>query len=244
LTDEQESKTIQLLKILQCPNDGSHLDSSLRCPQGHQFLDNSVFIDFLGEYRETKMGPLERLGSFYEDVWAPLGFLLSSGRTYSWMLRKSSFSSANTVLDIGTGTGIAFDFLKCDLCIGLDLSKELLQIAKRRRPGLKLLRADAQNIPLNDSTVEGVVFNLALHLVPNKEKAIYEVRRILRGGGKFSLTVLVANKGIGKVLGKVFKVTPLPSEYYVELVKSNGFRVVERDLNGGWLTLLSVKDNQ
>ncbi|GGT86565.1 hypothetical protein GCM10007116_00650 [Sulfodiicoccus acidiphilus] len=218
------------------------LNSKLRCPQGHQYTINNGFVDFLEG--QTKEGFLERIARIYEGLWAPLGFALSSRRSYEWMARKSIFSSGRIVLDVATGTGKSFDYVNCELCIGLDVSARLLAEAKKRRPHLQLIRADAMRIPLSDGSIDGVIFNLAFHLIPNKTKALEEVERVLKKGGRLTMTTLVSDTTLGKALGTLFHAEPLRTSELHELAKTVGLKVEHSEINGAWLTIQAIKDNR
>jgi SAM-dependent methyltransferase len=106
-----------------------------------------------------------------------------------------------TILDVGCGTGT----LTVQLArrapdarvIGLDGDPEILERARAKSQwanvGLELLEAMADEIPLDDASVECCVTTLVLHhLAPDaKARALAEMRRVLTPGGR----LLIADYG-------------------------------------------------
>ena len=59
-------------------------------------------------------------------------------------------------------------------------------------------RADATALPLEDRSVDVVISNGVLNLVPEKEKAFGEIRRVLRPGGRLQLADIVLDGELGE----------------------------------------------
>jgi ubiquinone/menaquinone biosynthesis C-methylase UbiE len=98
-----------------------------------------------------------------------------------------------TVLGFACGTG---NYLSKQIAeyqnyniswIGIDKSPEMLGKAKEKNLDANLLIGDACQIPLPDDSIDYVKIRLALHHFPDKEKAIREVRRILKRHGVLSI---------------------------------------------------------
>ena len=93
------------------------------------------------------------------------------------------------VLEIGIGSGLNLPFYPRDieLLLGLDPSRELLQIAKRHSVWVhfpvELSEGRAEDIPLGDAAVDHVVMSWTLCSVVDPLRALAEVRRVLRPGG-------------------------------------------------------------
>ena len=72
------------------------------------------------------------------------------GRHYQALLAKAYqfvVSSKLTVLELGCGQGDLLAALKPELGVGIDISFELLRMAKSRHPHFEFIQADAQFIP-------------------------------------------------------------------------------------------------
>jgi ubiquinone/menaquinone biosynthesis C-methylase UbiE len=93
------------------------------------------------------------------------------------------------VLEIGIGSGLNLPFYprELDLLLGLDPSRELLQMAKRHSSWLhfpvELSEGRAEDIPLDDGAVDHVVMSWTLCSVTHPTRALSEIRRVLRPGG-------------------------------------------------------------
>ena len=113
-----------------------------------------------------------------------------------------------TVLDIGCGAGT--DLLLAarkvgpgGRAIGVDMTEAMRDLARvsAAAAGLtnvEVYRADATALPLPDVSVDVVISNGVLNLVPEKEKAFIEIRRVLRPGGRLQLADIVLDAELGE----------------------------------------------
>src|SRR5262249_49899416 len=94
-------------------------------------------------------------------------------------------------LDLCCGQGNVATALAARGCIvtGADFSPAMLALARRRLEGAVFVEADAQDLPFGDGTFDAVVSNFGINHVPVPERALAEVRRVLRKGGRFGMTV-------------------------------------------------------
>jgi len=222
--------------------DGGSLSNSLRCSMGHQFVEREGIIDFSGQ-REGRSF-LELIAPIYESIWAPVGFLLTSGRTYESVLKEvASHVSGEVLVDLGTGTGRLFDFALCDLCVGVDLSLRYLRILRERRGKVVPLRVDLERkTPLADETADGLSSTLVLHLLGDKAAAVKEISRILKKGGKFGGVILSSSKSaMARLLSKAWKVELLPPSHYISLLEYSGVTVTEFREMGAWVIVKGEK---
>jgi SAM-dependent methyltransferase len=101
-----------------------------------------------------------------------------------------------TVLDVGCGPGpltasLAEAVGSDGLVLGVDVSEPMLRRAVRTEAGPQagFLRADAQNLPLRDETVDAVISIAVLQLIPDPAAALAQMHRVLRPGGRLALLV-------------------------------------------------------
>lgn len=108
-------------------------------------------------------------------------------------------------LEVGVGTGI----LSLPLAergvpmVGLDLSRAMLERLREKAGGeapLPLVQADATAMPFRDEGFGGAVIRHVLHLVPEWERALEELLRVLRPGA----VVLVNHGGYPEPCGELF----------------------------------------
>ena len=97
-------------------------------------------------------------------------------------------SSTWTVGDLGCGTGQVSAALApfVERVIAVDASAAMLQAAKKRLhafDNIELRRGDLEALPVDDARLDAATLMLVLHHVPEPEKAIAEVARVLKPGG-------------------------------------------------------------
>ena len=110
------------------------------------------------------------------------------------------FKPGLKILEIGCGRGITAIFLArnygCSVT-GIDTSPSLIASARDRAEceGMvgktSFVIADAQALPLLSHSFDVVVCECSLSLIPDKERAVNEVWRVLKFGGKLTITDLI-----------------------------------------------------
>ncbi len=101
-------------------------------------------------------------------------------------------AASGRVLEIGIGSGLNLPLYPeaVDEVIGVDPSPELLRLAAEasRRPGLEtdLIKGTAENLPLENGSVDCAVVSWTLCSVAEPKQALAEIRRVLRLGGVLS----------------------------------------------------------
>lgn len=99
-----------------------------------------------------------------------------------------------TALDLGSGTGFFTNLLasKYRRVLGLDISKQMLQFAKKGRDRrIGWLEADAHHLPLKDESVDFIFSNLVIQWFDPLDTAIEEIMRVLKPGGWFVFATLI-----------------------------------------------------
>ncbi len=145
------------------------------------------------------------------------------------------------VLEVAVGTGLNLPFYDSDVRLtAIDLSPEMLEIAKRRAADLgrsvDIREGDAHELLFEDASFDSVVCTLSLCNIPDVDRAVSEMKRVLRPGGRLILVDHVRSE-IGPVLWiqKVIEFVSLRIEgdrmtrRPLEQVQANGFRIDERE---------------
>jgi len=117
------------------------------------------------------------------------------------VVKSSGISPASVVVDVGCGTGflareVASQTQSRAKIVGVDLSDSMLQRAKDNLAKLGLSESlefrvgDAEDLPIEDDFADAVVGNMILHHCPNPRRAVSEMTRILKKGGRIALADL------------------------------------------------------
>jgi SAM-dependent methyltransferase len=111
-----------------------------------------------------------------------------------------------TVLDLGSGAGA--DVLisarrvgATGRAIGLDMTDEMLELARANAAeagvtNVEFVKGYIEDIPLADGSVDVVISNCVINLAGDKTKVIAEVARVLRPGGRFAVSDVIADEGM------------------------------------------------
>jgi len=156
--------------------------------------------------------------------------------------RHAALRPGETVLDLGSGAGNDAFSARHEVgaegrVLGVDMTREM--IAKARGNAAKLgydnveFREGAiEQLPVDSSSVDAVISNCVLNLVPDKSKAFAEMLRVLRPGGRFCVSDIVAT---GELPAPVREVAALyvgcvagamAEDSYLGLLETTGFHEV------------------
>jgi ubiquinone/menaquinone biosynthesis C-methylase UbiE len=96
----------------------------------------------------------------------------------------SGFKGADSLLDVGCGTGHFVDLWQSSglAVIGLDLSREMLQFAHRHHPRVPAVLGDATALPFRDASFDVVALITVLEFLPSPEAALREAARVAQKG--------------------------------------------------------------
>ncbi|HWI01436.1 MAG TPA: class I SAM-dependent methyltransferase [Propionibacteriaceae bacterium] len=106
------------------------------------------------------------------------------------LLDAAGVVSGLKVLDLATGPGYAAGMAarRGASVIGVDSAEAMVQLARRGHPDLDFRVADAEALPFSDGTFDVLVSNFVVPHLGRPERALGELARVLRPGGRLALT--------------------------------------------------------
>jgi len=128
-------------------------------------------------------------------------------------------------LEVAVGTGLNLPLYDPDVRLtGIDLSPAMLDIARRRAADrhqpVDLLEGDAHRLPFGDESFDSVVCTFSLCNIPDVERAVTEMKRVLKPGGRLILVDHIRSSN--KLIYAIQKVVELLS------VRIDGDRMTRR----------------
>lgn len=103
----------------------------------------------------------------------------------------AEFQAASIILEIGTGTGSLIPVLKAltpdSTIVSADFAYTMVVQAQRRSPDARLLQADVHDLPLISTAFDLVSCHNSFPHFSDKPRALREVKRVLRPGGKLMI---------------------------------------------------------
>ena len=149
----------------------------------------------------------DRIAEGYARWWAPV--IAPAAVTAIDVVAGAIDDGSTRVLDVGTGTGsLAFGLLRRWPSIrvtAIDASSGMIDMASAeadrlltadQRARLDLRVAFADDLGLEEGSIDVAVSSFVLQLVPNRFRALREVHRVLRTGGVFGWVSWLARGGV------------------------------------------------
>ncbi len=154
----------------------------------------------------------------------------------------AELSEGMTVLDLGSGAGIDV-FLAAKAvgptgaAIGVDMTDDMIARANANKAKLGITNAEfrkgeIEQLPVDSDSVDRIISNCVINLVPDKSRAFGEMYRVLKPGGSFTISDIVS---VGQIPEDIRKdlllwagcvAGALDKEGYLRTVRNAGFRAL------------------
>jgi len=139
----------------------------------------------------------------YERAIGPL-----TAQSAEVTLDAAGFAPGCNVLDVCTGHGVlalAATQRGAKVC-ALDFAEAMVAAAHRKVPTAECRQGDAQDLPYAENTFDAVVCGYGIIHLPEPDRALVEMRRVLRSGGRVAISVWERpspNNGFGVLMGAI-----------------------------------------
>ena len=176
-------------------------------------------------------------------LYAP--FMKGSDRLYAAICDRirAGLKRDMNILELACGSGQLSLRLSTHVQLweATDFSENMIREAKKKSCSGRLHFSvqDATNLPYADSSFDAVVIANALHIMPNPERALSEIRRVLKPGGLLYAPTFVHGKGAGfrlrtrlLSLAGLRVYSPWTAGEFADYISGRGFEVTKTELLG------------
>ena len=158
-------------------------------------------------------------------------------------VEHAGIREGDTVLDLGSGAGNDVFIARHETgasghVIGVDMTAEMVAKARANckklgHENVEFRLGEIEHLPVESDSIDVVVSNCVLNLVPDKRAAFAEIHRVLKPGARFCISDIVASQALpdwtlevaalyaGCVAGAI------PSQDYLDLIAATGFDGIE-----------------
>jgi len=174
------------------------------------------------------------------------------GRVHHQLIKKIKDIKADRILDAGCGTGelllkLARHRPEAEI-VGLDLSLEMLQVARNKDYGITavyFIEQSVYSLPFREDSFDLITNTISSHWYKEFDRAFQEFARVLKPGGKL-LMASMSNWGLHHIPGpwqkqlKTLHSTYLSPSIQKEALEKAGFQIISVEAISPWPTWLYV----
>jgi SAM-dependent methyltransferase len=158
-------------------------------------------------------------------------------------VEHAGLRSGQTVLDLGSGAGLDVFVTRKEVgengkVIGVDMTAEMIAKARENAEksgfdNVEFRLGEIEHLPVRSNSIDVVISNCVLNLVPDKRRAFAEIFRVLKPGGHFCISDIVSSRKLPDWLKGVAEAYAgcvsgaIPKEDYLKLIRDTGFSQVD-----------------
>ena len=154
---------------------------------GHKMSNGSTVLssEEAERFRSFERKRHDSLAITYHDFFTPVTMLAIGP-----LLQAVQISPGSMLLDVATGPGsVASEATKVGArSIGVDLSPNMIALAKKTHPGIHFRVAEVEHLPFSDQSFDAVVCNFGFGHFLYPEASVAECVRTLKRGGRMALS--------------------------------------------------------
>lgn len=188
---------------------------------------------------DTETSVSRKMNELYEGVDSSIVATADLGLGCGTPTAFAGLEEGMTVLDLGSGAGIdvfvaAQAVGQTGHVIGVDMTDAMLEKAERNRIKLGIRNAEfrkgeIENLPVDSGSIDRIISNCVINLVPDKRRAFAEMFRVLKSGGKFIVSDIVTTGTVPETMRENMRLWAdcisgaVDKEEYLQGVREAGF---------------------
>ncbi len=189
------------------------------------------------------------------DFFAPIyeASMKSQKNIYDYLYQNiSRAAEGKTVLELATGPGMIAKHIAsaAKSVVATDFAPNMIETAKKGGvpQNVTFEVADATSLPYADKSFDLVVIANALHIIPDPQKALAQIKRVLKDDGLLIAPNFIFRKsGKHNLWQKILDLVGIKFEHewtaeeYLAFLRQNGLRVAKSQVAKGRIDLLYVE---
>src|SRR4051812_37542616 len=159
----------------------------------------------------------------------------------------AKIKKGDVVIDLGSGAGNDAFIARNEAgetgkVIGIDFTPAMIERARQNNEvrgynNVEFRQGDIEKMPVTSNAADVIVSNCVLNLVPDKDRVIKEIYRVLKPGGHFSISDVVLEGQLPKQIKEAAEMYAgcvagaIQKQVYLDLIEANGFKniTVQKD---------------
>lgn len=189
------------------------------------------------------------------DFFAPIyeASMKSQKNIYDYLYQNiSRAAEGKTVLELATGPGMIAKHIAsaAKSVVATDFAPNMIETAKKGKvpQNVTFEVADATSLPYADKAFDLVIIANALHIIPDPQKALAQIKRVLKDDGLLIAPNFIFRKsGKHNLWQKILDLVGIKFEHewtaeeYLDFLRQNGLRVAKSQVVKGRIDLLYVE---